>query len=154
MATLLERTDELLVKLEPEVADAQRSIVADARQRLHEPLRVALAGRVKAGKSTLLNAFVGEPLAATDVAECTRLVTWYVHGTHPIAYAVGDTGRRTQVRHHVVDGRASIDLDGVEESYIERLEVEYPSPHLAALTLIDTPGIASISESVSERSRV
>ena len=35
-------------------------------QRLDEPLRVAIAGKVKAGKSTLLNALVGQELAPTD----------------------------------------------------------------------------------------
>ncbi len=34
--------------------------------RLGEPLRVAIAGKVKAGKSTLLNALVGDELAPTD----------------------------------------------------------------------------------------
>ena len=48
--------------------------------RLHEPLRVAIAGKVKAGKSTLLNALVGDELAPTDAGECTRIVTWYRHG--------------------------------------------------------------------------
>ena len=33
--------------------------------------RVAIAGKVKAGKSTLLNALVGEMLAPTDAGECT-----------------------------------------------------------------------------------
>ena len=36
--------------------------------RLDEPLRVAIAGKVKAGKSTLLNALVGEELAPELVA--------------------------------------------------------------------------------------
>ena len=48
--------------------------------RLDEPLRVAIAGKVKAGKSTLLNALVGEELAPTDAGECTRIVTWYRDG--------------------------------------------------------------------------
>ena len=49
--------------------------------RLDEPLRVAIAGKVKAGKSTLLNALVGEQVAPTDAGECTRVVTWYRDGT-------------------------------------------------------------------------
>ena len=42
------------------------SSVSEIVQRLHEPLRVAIAGRVKAGKSTLLNALIGDDLAPTD----------------------------------------------------------------------------------------
>ena len=54
--------------------------LAAIRERLDGPLRVAIAGRVKAGKSTLLNALVGERLAPTDAGECTRIVTWYRRG--------------------------------------------------------------------------
>jgi len=43
--------------------------------RLTGPLRLAIAGKIKAGKSTLLNALVGEELAPTDAGECTRIVT-------------------------------------------------------------------------------
>ena len=42
-------------------------------QRLAEPLRIAIAGMVKAGKSTLLNAIMGEEIAPTDTGECTRM---------------------------------------------------------------------------------
>ena len=44
---------------------------------------MAIAGKVKAGKSTLLNALVGEQVAPTDAGECTRVVTWYRDGTTP-----------------------------------------------------------------------
>ena len=50
--------------------------------RLNQPIRIALAGSLKAGKSTLVNALVGENIAPTDATEATRLVTWFRHGVH------------------------------------------------------------------------
>lgn len=51
--------------------------------RLAEPLRIALAGTLKAGKSTLVNALVGDDIAPTDATEATRIVTWFRHGPTP-----------------------------------------------------------------------
>ena len=74
----------------------------DQLRRLDEPLRVAIAGKVKAGKSTLLNALVGEQVAPTDAGECTRVVTWYRDGTTPRIVLHPRTGapRPLPVRRH------------------------------------------------------
>ena len=64
---------------DPEAVRAVRTQL----DRLDEPLRVAIAGKVKAGKSTLLNALVGEQVAPTDAGECTKVVTWYRDGSVP-----------------------------------------------------------------------
>jgi hypothetical protein len=131
--------------------DAESEVTA-LRRRLDEPLRVAIAGKVKAGKSTLLNALVGEQLAPTDAGECTRIVTWYVDG---IAYRVTlhpiDGGAPRQVPFTRDDGAIACQLGSTPPEHVERLVIEWPSSSLRTMTLIDTPGIASLRESVSAR---
>ena len=121
-------------------------------RRLAEPLRIAIAGMVKAGKSTLLNAIIGEEIAPTDTGECTRVVTWYRHGHTPRITLHPVTGEPRNLPLKRVDGRLVFALDGVEAEEVERLDVEWPAPALQAMTLIDTPGIASVSQDVSARS--
>jgi Dynamin family len=120
--------------------------------RLDEPLRLALAGKVKAGKSTLLNALVGEAIAATDAGECTRVVTWYVDGHAPsVTLHPRDGGPARQLQIKRVDGALDIDLDGNRVEQVDRLMVTWPSAGLRTTTLIDTPGIASMSPDAADR---
>src|SRR3712207_7606830 len=65
------------------VDDQVRGRLVEARARLHGPLRLAIAGKVKAGKLTLLNALLGEELAPTDAGEGTKILTWYAEGPAP-----------------------------------------------------------------------
>jgi GTPase SAR1 family protein len=123
--------------------------VADIAARLDEPLRVAFAGRVKAGKSTLLNALVGEELAPTDAGECTRIVTWYGDGhTYRVTLHLRDGGTR-QAAFTRDDGALAVDLGGSPADAVERIDVMWPSTRLAGVTLIDTPGLGSAREGAS-----
>lgn len=131
--------------------DWARAVLHDARARLDEPLRVALAGTLKAGKSTLLNALVGERVAATDAGECTRLVTWYRDAPSPTVLREDVDGRRGPVP-FTRDGEGlQIDLRGVDPARVGRLLVDWPSRGLAETTLVDTPGLDSIRETNSRR---
>ncbi|APA95169.1 dynamin family protein [Nocardia seriolae] len=155
-----------------------RGQLEECARRLDEPLRVALAGQLKAGKSTLLNALVGQDIAPTDATECTRLVTWYRNGTAPRVTAYSADGARADVV--VRRGRGTEGLPGahgltfdlsalrwnsaapgnapgsrgtVGPREVEQLAVEWPSAELAQTTIIDTPGISSLSRDVSARTQ-
>ncbi|WP_166880265.1 dynamin family protein [Salinibacterium sp. ZJ450] len=121
-------------------------------RRLEEPLRVAIAGMVKAGKSTLLNAIIGEEIAPTDTGECTRIVTWYRYGDTPRITLHPIDGEHRTLPIKRTRGRLVFDLDGTRAEDVARLSVEWPAKALRTVTLIDTPGIASLSEQVSARS--
>ncbi|MGH3780303.1 MAG: dynamin family protein [Pseudonocardiaceae bacterium] len=125
--------------------------LAACQRRLDEPLRVALAGTLKSGKSTLLNALVGEEIAPTDATECTRVVTWFAGSAGPRIELTHDGGRRTSLPVLRTDGRLRLDLGAVTADRVERLEVGWPSSLLDQYTLVDTPGTSSNSHDVSAR---
>ena len=125
--------------------------LAAVRDRLAAPLRVAVAGRVKAGKSTLLNALVGERLAPTDAGECTRVVTWYEDGHSYRVVATPKAGAPRSVRFTRDDGVLDIDLGELDAAEVSRLVVTWPAQALRSVTLIDTPGIGSLSEHTTRR---
>src|SRR5205823_7460112 len=125
--------------------------VFDVRRRLSEPLRVAIAGRLKAGKSTLVNALIGRRVAPTEVGECTRIVTQF-------RYAPSD--RVDIVRRNGT--RASLPLDesgmipqrlGVPRSEVSYVDVTLTSDHQRDLTVVDNPGLSSANTSVSEHAK-
>lgn len=128
-----------------------RAQVDEIGRRLHQPLRVAIAGKVKAGKSTLLNALVSERLAPTDAGECTTIVTWYRDGSTYRVTMHPRSGDPRQLPFAREEGSLNVDLKGTPPLDVERLEVEWPSTTLSDMTLIDTPGIDSISTHLSDR---
>lgn len=123
------------------------------RDRLAGPLRVAVAGRIKAGKSTLVNALVGERLAATDAGECTRLVTTYRFDPGYVVQAVEQSGGSRPLRFRRDDGALRIELDDTDLDTLAGIDIGWPTRSLAEIVLIDTPGLASLDDRTSRRTQ-
>ena len=122
--------------------------------RLNEPIRIALAGTLKSGKSTLVNALVGECIAPTDATEATRIVTWFRHGPTPRATANHVGGRRSNVpivRTADGTGGLTFEFEMLHPDDVADIDVEWPAEELAAATIIDTPGTSSLTPDVSAR---
>ncbi|MGH3644411.1 MAG: dynamin family protein [Mycobacterium sp.] len=123
-------------------------------RRLNQPIRVALAGTLKAGKSTLVNALVGEDIAPTDATEATRIVTWFRNGATPKVTANHRGGRRSNVpiaRGASEQRGLTFDFASLDPEDVVDLDVEWPAAELVDTTIIDTPGTSSLSRDVSER---
>ncbi|MCK0090417.1 Isoniazid-inducible protein iniC [Rhodococcus sp. HNM0563] len=132
---------------DPAVAES----ISACAHRLDQPLRVALAGSLKAGKSTLLNALVGQDIAPTDATECTRVVTWYRNGPTPTVTAWYDGGSTFGVPVQRHDRRLTFDLGPLTADRVDHIDVQWPASALAHTTLVDTPGTSSLSRDVSAR---
>ncbi|WP_392544429.1 dynamin family protein [Oryzobacter telluris] len=120
-----------------------RGVLDELLVGLAEPLRLAVVGRVKAGKSTLVNALIGRRVAPTAAGECTRVVTWYRYGSPDRAEVVLRDGARVPLR---LDGRRLPEQLGVPLEDVSRVVVHLQAGALRDLTLIDTPGLATLTE--------
>ena len=152
MTAFLDEVRRLCVRLSGCAADSEAAAAADQLVRsLDEPLRVAIAGRLKAGKSTLLNALVGDELAPTDAGECTSIVTWYRNGSTYRVTLHPRSGEARQVRFAKEGGAIDVDLAGTAPEDVRRLVFDWPAKALRTMTLIDTPGIGAIDAAGSSR---
>lgn len=152
MSELSDRLRELCAEAAHRLPPIHAQTAAGLAARLDGPLRIAVAGRVKAGKSTLLNALVGERLAPTDAGECTRTVTWYQRGESYEVQALLHDGSVRPLPFDRLEVALQFDLDEIELDSIERIDVRWPSAKLREITLIDTPGLASLDDRNSSRS--
>jgi hypothetical protein len=142
----------LLERASDSATDAEtRERLTEAQDRLAGPLRIAIAGKVKAGKSTLLNALLGEELAPTDAGECTKIVTWYQQGRQAEVLLHPKIGKPSRPRWSRDAGALEVELGDLDPGQVDHLQVSWPTNRLARLTIMDTPGIASISAEVSAR---
>ena len=126
-----------------------RTLKSTAEQLQQGTYRIVILGEMKRGKSTLINALVGEALLPSDVNPCTALLSVLRHGPE------------RQVTLHFNDGRSpqAIDFDTYRADYtiepdearqletnafpdISHVVIECPLPLLASgLEIVDTPGL-------------
>lgn len=142
-ASLTERVTELcedtLVRLEPGEASTRIAAVAE---RLAMPLQVTVAGGVSSGKSTLVNALLGQRIAAVDAGECTRVVTWFRYDHHERVEVILRDGRVATLPL----GSTGIPSDlGAPADEIRRVVVYLSNAGLKQMNLIDTPGLNTVT---------
>jgi len=120
-------------------------VLRECQRRLHQPMRVAIVGSIKAGKSTLMNALLGEALVATGAVEATFNVNWLRYGERPSLQVHFKDNRSPESKSF--EELTALTLRAAENrDYLLRIkyiEVAYPNDILHTFNLIDTPGLQS-----------
>lgn len=151
---LLQRARALLIRTMTFYRDDPRtsSWLRGRLERLDQPLRIAVTGRVKSGKSTLINALVGAEVAPADAEERTQVNTFYQYGPEPKITVHTPHGSTQNVPVTSLDPGTIRDLQRWRPDEIARLVIEAPAPGLEAITLIETPGVSSSAVQETGRS--
>ncbi|HVO63179.1 MAG TPA: dynamin family protein [Terriglobales bacterium] len=105
---------------------------------------VACVRQFKRGKSTLLNALVGEPVLPTGIVPVTALPTVLRYGNARSARVLID-GRWRKIQTEHLSMYVSEELNPENSKQVAGVEVFLPSPLLASgMCLVDTPGVGSV----------
>ncbi|HTU92610.1 MAG TPA: dynamin family protein, partial [Gemmataceae bacterium] len=121
-----------------------------------QPCVLAIVGRVNAGKSTFINALLGEDLAPTGDTETTATINHFHYGTpadpaRPIRCRWRN-GCQEDVSRDFLDGLQGNDLDTLRRAEgIDYLEYFLPNPFLRDITLVDTPGTGAVVDEHQDR---
>jgi GTPase SAR1 family protein len=124
------------------VADSLAQVIA-ARERLARPLTIAIMGEFSAGKSTFVNALLGEPVAPMGVLPTTTTINVFRRGP--------SGGGRVHYRDGHIETLAADEvqkflhgLDTTSAANIRHVEIERTGARLGDAAVVDTPGLNAL----------
>lgn len=117
--------------------DLVSSVEAIAVER-DRPLRVAVVGEFNAGKSTFLNALLGEDVAPTGVLPTTATMHWVAWAPDPFARIVVRGAPDRVVPHGGL--KAALKELSTTGSRVDRVFIYAPIERLKRVEILDTPG--------------
>jgi len=106
---------------------------------------LAVVGQFKRGKTSFLNALLGDEVLPVAILPLTSIVTMLHHGSRPSAEVVFGSGVRKTIE--IADLPSYVTEKGNPKNVkdVGHVEVAYPSDYLRrGVVLVDTPGIGSV----------
>ncbi len=133
------------------VADEAHSL---AQRAAEGRFYVACVGQFKRGKSTLLNALVGDRILPTGTVPVTSVVTILRHGDRAMIRLRQSGMPWLEIAREDLPDYVSEERNPGNAKGVLAVEVFLPSPLLASgLCFVDTPGLGSVFEANSEATR-
>lgn len=119
--------------------------------RLNDAFNLVIVGDFKRGKSTFINALIGERILPSAVTPETVTINKLSYAENPKVEAVLKNGRR-----------AALDLHDLNRDELDRIAKQFPAPidyidvkenndFLRGVSIIDTPGIGDLFKAFDEQ---
>ena len=146
---IIRKTGEFIKDLPVRGRNSYLSQIAQIECRLSQPCVLAIAGKVKAGKSSFLNALIGENLAKVGDLETTATINKFSYGIpddpeRPVK-VVWENGMETNEGLDFMDSLQGHDADTLKKAEgIAYLEYKLEHEILKEITLVDTPGTDAV----------
>jgi GTP-binding protein EngB required for normal cell division len=149
---VLSQTEIALNEAGPEFSAEHLQVKSLADRLANERFHLAVLGQFKRGKSTFINALLGEELLPAAVVPLTAIPTFLLWGPQINATIFFQQGRQNESHNGLTVKQLNMLLSQViteqgnpcNKKNIARVEISYPSFLLnKGVVLIDTPGIGS-----------
>jgi len=106
---------------------------------------LVMLGAFKRGKSTLINALLGEPLLPTAVVPLTSVVTIIEYGEQLKIEVIFQNGQRREIRREELADYITERGNPRNQKGVWEVVIAYPSDYLRdGVRIIDTPGVGSV----------
>jgi ribosome biogenesis GTPase A len=152
VGSLLERLAQIAAELGDQALASEAR--ADHDRLVEARFFVACLGQFKRGKSTLLNALVGQPVLPVGVVPVTSVVTILRYGDQPAAMVRFSDGHTESIALDTIAMFVDERQNPRNRRHAIVVEVALPSPILRdGLCLVDTPGLGSVHAPNSEATR-
>ena len=123
------------------------------REVLNHQFTVAVVGRMKSGKSTLLNTLLDTDKLAVGIEETTATVNWIWHGTGDQCKYFNVYWRDGRTEHRLLEEVGAWTGENLNVSKTKYLELFVDSPLLKVANFVDTPGTQSDKSCHEEATR-
>jgi GTPase SAR1 family protein len=131
------------------ILDRVRKASAAIAERAASPFRLCVLGEFKRGKSTLVNALLGERVAPVDPLPETVTVNRFKHGAAFSAEMRLAGGGRIALRREHLPRSALLPIIEAAPSEPLGIDVQLPNALLEDLMLVDTPGTGEVNAEVA-----
>ncbi|MCH5211617.1 MAG: dynamin family protein [Oscillospiraceae bacterium] len=120
------------------------SEIEKMKERLNQPLRAAIVGIMKAGKSTFMNALMGKNIVGVGTLETTYTVSWFKYADEPSLTIYFRNGEERCAPFEELEKWSVRESGNPEIDNVKYLVINYPSDILKKIEFIDTPGLNSV----------